>query len=237
MGKGIPETFSEHEQDTARRAYEKEMFERARRTAKISKAEIEEALGGVAGNANSFAATESDSQVELERRRRVLSQMASDALDRDIRARMEELSPPIPMAAPGRISGLSPTAPQRVESDPEIDPHSRPTIDAFRPPPEIAALIETPSASPSERPPPPSDNGRLATAKMPVYRPTEGRGEDAPRAEPKNVTKPSRSREVLIPKWFITLAIVTVIMLIAAAGTVGFYLSHRLNRELPRPNL
>jgi hypothetical protein len=226
VGKGIPETFSEHEQDTARRAYEKEMVERTKRTAKISKAEIEAALRDSETGGSGTRPAVDDSQ---------LRQHASEALDRDIRARMEELSPPIPVAAPAaRISGVAPTP---HGDEPAFDPHSRPTIDAFRPPPEIVALIEKKQAEQAEQqldgggPPPPSE-GRLPTAKMPAYKPVAA-GETT---TTKSVAKKSRSREILIPKWFITLCVVTVIMLIAAAGSVGFYLSHRLNRELPRPN-
>jgi len=109
VGKGISETFDEHEQDTARRAYEKEMMEGAKRTAKISKAEIEEALA----------------------------------------------APPVPSAA----------------------------------------SLESP------------------------------------------IAKGSRARRaVTIPRWVITLCVVTVIMLIAAAGTLGFYLSHRIARDLHTGN-
>jgi hypothetical protein len=102
--KGVSETFDEHEQDTARRAYTKELVEGASRTAQMPKLDLD-ALRAGSGTRPA---------------------VGPDAIERHMRERMDrELGPP-----PQNENAVGPSSEGNGSIDIEPDPHSRPTIEA-----------------------------------------------------------------------------------------------------------
>ncbi len=100
MSKGISETFDEHESDTARRGYPKEIVERATRTTKMRSVDLEQLVRSESGT------------------RPVVS---ADDIERHVRERMEGAfqgtEGPQRMTVPIPPSGT------------DEDPHSRPTME------------------------------------------------------------------------------------------------------------
>lgn len=183
MGKGVSETFNEHEQDTAPRGYDQGMVESAKRTAKISRAEIEEALR-----------TESGMREAVTR---------------------EEIA-------------------RHVESMGEVDAHSRPTIDVFRPVLAMSAEVNTPSPS----------SPALATAPMPAWSPVStpvAHGVAEPtssatalvdsheRISPAPTPLPAPRAVILSRGALITIVTIAILLLTAASAT-GFFFARRLPR-------
>lgn len=192
MGKGVSEKFDENEADTARRAYSREIVERSKRTAKMERFDLETMLRTESGTRPAIGR---EMIAQHERESNVTSTGAVDgslwepaALERHVRERIKDALEPSRAPTP-----LIP-APAPV---PDVDPHSRPTIEAFRPiplDPELAA----PAPAPEEKAP-----------AEPAPAPAERRG------------------YVSVPRWLLTLVLLTSVMLVLAAGGAGFVLGRR----------
>jgi len=196
VGKGVSEKFDENEADTARRAYSREIVERAKRTARMEKVDLERMLRTESGTRPAIGR---ELIAQHERESNVVSTSAGEgslwepaALERHVRAQMQNaLEPSSSVPTP-----LIP-APAAV---PDIDPHSRPTIEAFRPIPLDPELV-APSSQEAA-----AESALAEPAPAPVPAPVERRG------------------YVSIPRWLLTVGILLVVMLVVAAGAVGFVL-------------
>lgn len=147
MSKGVSETFDEHEQDTAQRGYPKQLVERATRTTKMNKVDLER-----------LVRTESGTRPAV----------SPDDIDRHVRERMEGALSDEPRRATMPIPIPAPAA--------EDDAHSRPTIEAsiFKPvaSTDTATTAPPPALAPTASTPPLSRETPAAMV-APVARPNE----------------------------------------------------------------
>jgi hypothetical protein len=144
--KGVSETFDEHEQDTARRAYSRELVEGAKRTTQMQKFDPEAALR-----------TESGTRPALN----------PDAIERHVRERMEDA-----ISAVERVSGTE----ADPHSRPTIEAGVFKAIQAdndgaeWSPPPMAAPSAAALSAiTPVPVPAPPVPHASVRPASVPAW--------------------------------------------------------------------
>jgi hypothetical protein len=214
VSKGVSETFDEHEQDTARRSYSKEIVDSARRTATMPAVNLQNVR------------RESGTQAAVTGRE---VEATEAAIDRHVRERMEQalgpnpvesrLGPPTPYpptTAPPTIS-LS-AAPPSVE-----DPHARPTMQAV----VMAVPIDHVLAPASFGVATPNVDDPATNASRPTPAPlavaSSTSSPELRTAEVSSVEAAPSKRELSIPRWVLTLAMVGVLALVAAAVATGFF--------------
>ena len=178
MSKGVSETFDEHEQDTARRAYPSEIVDGTKRTAKMPSFDLNQLR------------SESGTRPAL----------THDAIERHIQEKMEN--------ALAEVERTSDTA--------EVDPHSRPTVDA-------GVFGAMPQKNEGEWSP---DSLAASTAPGPLE-PANLREPEArtgPLAAPVAMTS---SIHASVPAWVVGFIVFGLVFLVSAAGSVGYVLGRR----------
>jgi hypothetical protein len=198
--RGVSETFDEHEQDTARRAYPKEVVDSAKRTTEIAKFDLARALQTESGTRPAV------SKDGLERRARELQMQREmrEAIDRHVRENIDVAFSPV-----------------RGDASSDEDPHSRPTIEAgvFH---ALVPVRETESSGRASMTQPLAE----ATALRSETPPTEARVSAVNSIAP---SAPRAVAEAVAPlprRWTIALALF-VVLLVSAAGAAGFVFGRR----------
>jgi len=164
--------FDEHERDTARRAYPKEIVDGIKRTTKMPRLDLAKLQ------------TESGTRPAL----------SHDAIERHVREHME-----------GALADVEQT------STVEIDPHARPTI--------AAGIPET---VPPKRDGEWSPDSLAASTPLPL----EPGSLSRPTPLASAVSLPGTERSP-IPGWVVGIILAGLVLIVSAAGTVGFFLGRR----------